>query len=52
MHGAQSSPSSKKTALHGSSAIGSGLDYPCDSGSGLASMTFRPVLLYVGSEGH
>ena len=30
----------------------SGCMYPCDSGSGLASMTFRPAWLYVGSEGH
>ena len=29
-----------------------GRAYPCDSGSGLASMTVRPARLYVGSEGH
>ena len=27
-------------------------NYPCDSGSGLASMTLRQASLYVGSEGH
>ena len=37
---------------HGGVQVDSGPSYPCDSGSGLASMTFRPARLYVGSEGH
>ena len=36
----------------GNSLLICGTNYPCDSGSGLASMTFRPAWLYVGSEGH
>ena len=43
-----SSPVAVQLILH----MGITWVHPCDSGSGLASMTFRPAWLYVGSEGH